>query len=241
MSQRKYVRICRINPETNAETVEFQEDGVYYDKTHVFEGENIRVAPYEHDDTAPFDGGVVVEVPEEITEVPEVVQEPPVVPETVEEIPEEITEVPEVVQETPVVPETVEEIPEEITEVPEVVQETPVVPETVEEIPEEITEVPEVVQETPVVPETVEEIPEEIAEVPEVVPVISPIFVEKVELLPDPVNVFNEKMRDIMKERNQKIEGITEEVIPVEEITVNLARVKLPSSSRVRGPSSRRF
>jgi hypothetical protein len=208
MSQRKYVRICRINPETNAETVEFQEDGVYYDKTHVFEGENIRVAPYEHDDAAPFDGGVVVEVPEEITEVPEVVQETPVVPETVEEIPEEITEV-------PVVPETVEEI----TEVPEIIEASP--------------EVPEIIEASPEVPEIIEASSE--------VPVISPIFVEKVELLPDPVNVFNEKMREIMKERNQKIEGITEEVIPVEEITVNLARVKLPSSSRVRGPSSRRF
>lgn len=164
MSQRKYVRICRINPETSTECTEVQEDGVYYDKTHVFEGENIRVSAYEHDDAAPFDGGVVVEVPEEIVEV---------------------------------LPETVEEVP--------------VVPETVEEVPV-------------VVPETV-----------------APIFVEKVELLPDPVNVFNEKMRDIMKERNQKIEGITEEVIPVEEITVNLARVKLPSSSRVRGPSARRF
>jgi hypothetical protein len=218
MSQRKYVRICRINPETNAETVEFQEDGVYYDKTHVFEGENIRVAPYEHDDAAPFDGGVVVEVPEEITEVPEVVQETPVVPETVEEIPEEITEV-------PVVPETVEEI----TEVPEIIEASPEVPEIIEASPE----VPEIIEASPEVPEIIEASSE--------VPVISPIFVEKVELLPDPVNVFNEKMREIMKERNQKIEGITEEVIPVEEITVNLARVKLPSSSRVRGPSSRRF
>jgi hypothetical protein len=228
MSQRKYVRICRINPETNAETVEFQEDGVYYDKTHVFEGENIRVAPYEHDDAAPFDGGVVVEVPEEITEVPEVVQETPVVPETVEEIPEEITEV-------PVVPETVEEI----TEVPEIIEASPEVPEIIEASPE----VPEIIEASPEVPEIIEASPEvpEIIEASSEVPVISPIFVEKVELLPDPVNVFNEKMREIMKERNQKIEGITEEVIPVEEITVNLARVKLPSSSRVRGPSSRRF
>ena len=186
MSQRKYVRICRINPETNTECAEAQEDGVYYDKTHVFEGENIRVSPYEHDDAAPFDSGVLVEVPEEIVEV----------------VPEVITEVPAVV--------------------PEVITEVPVVPEVITEVP---VVVPGVVEEVPVVvPETV-----------------APIFVEKVELLPDPVNVFNEKMRDIMKERNQKIEGITEEVIPVEEITVNLARVKLPRSSRVRGPSARRF
>jgi hypothetical protein len=236
MSKRKYIKIQRIVPgglgiQQTQEEIPEKSDDIYFDKTEP-----------------------------EIPEIIEPVKETPEIPEIIEPVNEtpEIPEIIEPVNETPEIPEIIEPV-NETPEIPEIIE--PVKVPEIPQIPESID--PVKVPEIPQIPESIDPVKvPEIPQIPEsirdslfgdILPVnyekyeknkISDInekivIVEEVTLLPDPIHIFNQKVRDMIKLRNQKIDKITETVKEEMKNTPSALRVKT-TSTRASVASSRR-
>jgi hypothetical protein len=67
------------------------------------------------------------------------------------------------------------------------------------------------------------------------------IFKEEVEAQPDSVDIFTQKVRDIIKVRNQKFDKVSEPVKEESKPLPNTSRTPLPSSRLTAAPSSRRL